>query len=594
MQLSRLYSNEATEFAPIDFRDGLNLIVAEIRIPANRDLDTHNLGKTTLGQLIDYCLLKGKSPKFFLFSHAELFAKHTFFLELALEDGRYLTIARPVDPGSKCSFLVSEASVEDASASPPDAWEHLDVPFDRSKVLLDGYLNFEALKPWGFRKLVGYLVRSQADYLDVFQLGKFSGKHQEWKPFVAHLLGLSADTVLNLYEKREELDRTTGHLHELAREWGEDVADPSVLDALMSVKRKDIEEKQGTLDSLNFESDDSRVSVEMVEDVDARIAALNEERYKLQQLVKRISESLEQDRIVFRPKDAEKLFREAGVELGAQVRRTYEQLIEFNRSITNERRSALEDQARSADARVAEIESDLRDLNVRRARSLEYLRESEALAKYKEVSGELVRLRSDLLNLESRREAASRLTELRREQRSLQDEVSRAVSAVEAEIETESRDDDSRFGQVRAYFNSIINEVLGQNAILAVTLNDSGGVEFKAEFIGASGLATAGDKGTSYRKLLCIAFDLAVLRAYLDQAFPRFVYHDGAFEQLEPRKREKLLGVLHEYASFGLQPIASALDSDLVFVDEGDWRSEVVVLLHDEGPDGRLFKVESW
>jgi len=32
---------------------GLSAVLAEIRIPENRELDTHNLGKTTIGALID-------------------------------------------------------------------------------------------------------------------------------------------------------------------------------------------------------------------------------------------------------------------------------------------------------------------------------------------------------------------------------------------------------------------------------------------------------------------------------------------------------------------------------------------------------------
>jgi uncharacterized protein YydD (DUF2326 family) len=50
MKLSRIYCNKPDLFGPIDFRAGLNVVLAEIRLPANRDKDTHNLGKTTLGR----------------------------------------------------------------------------------------------------------------------------------------------------------------------------------------------------------------------------------------------------------------------------------------------------------------------------------------------------------------------------------------------------------------------------------------------------------------------------------------------------------------------------------------------------------------
>ena len=69
MKLSKLYCNLSDLFGPIDFREGLNVVLAEIRLPKNKDKDTHNLGKTTLGKVIDYCFLAGRDKEFFLFKH---------------------------------------------------------------------------------------------------------------------------------------------------------------------------------------------------------------------------------------------------------------------------------------------------------------------------------------------------------------------------------------------------------------------------------------------------------------------------------------------------------------------------------------------
>lgn len=51
MKPSKLYSNDPVAFAPVEFQSELNVVLAEIRLPENRDRDTHNLGKTTLGRL---------------------------------------------------------------------------------------------------------------------------------------------------------------------------------------------------------------------------------------------------------------------------------------------------------------------------------------------------------------------------------------------------------------------------------------------------------------------------------------------------------------------------------------------------------------
>ena len=106
MKLSRLYSNQPERFEPVDFVSSLNVVVAEIRLPENRDKDTHNLGKTTLGRLLDFAFLAKRDSKFFLFKHIDLFKDFVFFLEVELVDGSYLTIRRGVEEATKVSFKV--------------------------------------------------------------------------------------------------------------------------------------------------------------------------------------------------------------------------------------------------------------------------------------------------------------------------------------------------------------------------------------------------------------------------------------------------------------------------------------------------------
>ncbi len=279
---------------------------------------------------------------------------------------------------------------------------------------------------------------------------------------------------------------------------------------------------------------------------------------------------------------------------GEQIKKDYSQLIAFNRAISKERRDELKRQMKDAQAHAARIGDLLPRLNEERSRKLSFLRDSETLGKFKELSNELTTLRSELLTLEARRSAAARVAELRREYRALEESFVHLQTAVEQEIEEISQSETSRFGKLRSYFNEIVYAVLGQHAILAVSMNSQGGLDFTAEFVGDSGNATSGDRGTSYKKLLCIAFDLAMLRAHLDVPFARFVFHDGALEQLEPRKRQNLIQVLRQYADLGLQPVITALDSDLPEpIDSSGTaiRSEDVILtLHDEGATGRLFR----
>lgn len=128
--------------------------------------------------------------------------------------------------------------------------------------------------------------------------------------------------------------------------------------------------------------------------------------------------------------------------------------------------------------------------------------------------------------------------------------------------------------------------------------NQEGHLEFKVDILDESGNVTSAGMGHTYRKLLCIAFDLAVLRAHLEEEYPRFVYHDGVFESLDDRKKENLLVVLRKYVDLGLQQIITLIDSDLPARTKGSPpvfdQGEIILLLHDEGETGRLFKMKPW
>jgi uncharacterized protein YydD (DUF2326 family) len=96
---------------------------------------------------------------------------------------------------------------------------------------------------------------------------------------------------------------------------------------------------------------------------------------------------------------------------------------------------------------------------------------------------------------------------------------------------------------------------------------------------------------------LFIAFDLAIVRAHLDDKFPRFVYHDGMFEPLDDRKKANLPKVIREYADLGVQPVITLIDSDMPPADEEGRvfnRDEIVLTRHEEGDDGRLFRMRAW
>ena len=597
MKLSRLYTNKPAIFEPVDFTTGLNVVLAEIRLPENRKKDTHNLGKTTLGRLIDFCLLSTRKKQFFLFKHLDRFRDFTFFIELELLDGSLVTVRRSVEEPSKISFKKHLGRGQDYTDLPESNWDHQDVPFDRAKSLLDGLLDLRAVKPWHYRSGLGYLLRGQDDFGDIFHLKKFSGNHDEWKPYLAHLLGFDADLISEHYRKENVLEAKQHDAAVVKRELAE-TDDISKVEGLLLLKQTDAEKKQRFLDSFDFRTQDKEKTKQLVDGIDQEIARLNSERYSLTQNRKKIIASLEDDQIMFDPDEAERLFLEAGVLFQGQIKRDFEQLISFNRAITDERRAYLLEERIEIDAALKKINSELNELGKRRSATLSYLSGTDIFAKYRQLSNEMVTLKAEIKSLERQRDYLLRLQELKKEIRVLTDERDQLQTRIEQDVEQQNSDSKSLFSTIRLYFSEIVEEVIDRKALLSAAPNKDGHLVFEAEILDETGNTTSQGSGFTYKKLLCIAFDMALVRAHLNVRFPRFIFHDGVFESLDDRKKENLLAVIRRYADMGIQHVITLIDSDLptrsmaelpVFDEE-----EVVVRLHDENEQGKLFKMKGW
>jgi uncharacterized protein YydD (DUF2326 family) len=599
MKLSRLYCNKPDLFGPIEFRAGLNVVLAEIRQPKNKDKDTHNLGKTTLGSMIDFCFLAGRDKDFFLFKQEDKFKDFVFLLEIELADATHVTVRRGVNEHTKISFKKHEAAHQDFTELAEADWDHFNLSFDRAREMLDGLLDWRAVAPWDYRKGLGYQLRGQDDYQDVFQLRRFAiGKHKDWKPYVAHILGFNHKLIEEYYSKLEELEDKKAVAQTVQAELGGSVDDLSKIEGILLLKQKESDKKQQLLDAFDFREQDKDQTERLVEGINARVAELNARRYSLTQARRKICVSLEEDQILFKPDQAEKLFKEAGILFSGQIKKDFSQLIAFNRTITEERRGYLQEERAEIDAELRTVAEELDNLGKRRSGVLGFLSSTDMFAKYKQVTDDLVILRADIATLEKQRGFLRRLQELRAEIRALAEICVHLQSQIETDVESRNTDNASLFSVIRVYFSEIVEEVLAHKALLSVSQNANGHLEFRAEFLDDKGKATSADRGHTYQKLLCIAFDLAVLRAHLQDRYPHFVYHDGVFESLDDRKKVNLLKVLRTYAELGVQSVITLIDSDMpprveakvpVFAPD-----EIVLRLHDEGDEGRLFRMKAW
>ena len=596
MKLSRLYSNNGDAFPPIKFNRGLNVVLAKIRNPKNRSLDTHNLGKTTLANLIDFCLLKAKHKDFFLFKHKDLFEDFIFFLELNLADNRFVTIRRSVAEATKISFRYTPESIKDLSSNPEETWDHWKIPFEQSKKLLEAQLSFSVATSWSYRKSLGYALRLQDDYQDVFQLERFAGPHADWKPFLAEIVGLDGTLVKTAYELANKEESVTQKISEIKAQLVGLSDAPDRLEGMILLKSREVDDLSKSLEQFDFQVPDKAISENLVKKIETSISVFNNRRYHLQMSLKSIQQTLEET-IKFDLDSVEKVFSEAQVYFGKQLKHDYSALLGFLSSISQERDGLLREEKNKISSELEEIEKSLESLNTQRVKALDALREVESLAKYKKHTERLVDLRTTLSTLERQRDQMDQLTDLRHQLKDLHQKQEDIVQVIESNIKESTRTE-GIYRQVRLEFGEIVKSVLDRKAVLSSSLNKKGNIEFQTEILNESGTATSADDGHTYKKLLCVAFDVAIFSAYLKQQFLRFVFHDGVFEGLDNRKKSCLLDELRKRCNEGLQQIITVIDSDLPVNDGGNQlqfsNKEIVRLLHDQGKEGRLFRIATW
>ncbi|MFC0561938.1 hypothetical protein [Halalkalibacter alkalisediminis] len=208
MKLSRLYSDNS-RFKNIKFKDGLNIIFGYVQ---DKNVnDPHNLGKSALVQLIDFMLLKEVKKGNYFHNKKKVFKEHTFYLELELNNGEYLTIRRSFNNITRVDMKILDYSTELLES---DEWDYTNLVLNTTSenvtpatTVLNEKLNFDILGDYDYRKLVGYFIRTQNDYSDVFQLIKFSSStDQVWKPFVYELLGFDSDVLFKKYQLNNEIE----------------------------------------------------------------------------------------------------------------------------------------------------------------------------------------------------------------------------------------------------------------------------------------------------------------------------------------------------------------------------------------------------
>lgn len=583
MKLVKIFSNK--NFKNVAFNAHFNVVLATIFDTDNKK-DTHNLGKTSLIHVINFLLLGSFDKKKDLLGN-EIFIGQEFFMELELNNGKYLIIKRTVDLSTKISFKLNDVRLGEFTQ--PEEWDNKDIPFEKSRALLNEYLGFDILTKWDYRKSITYFLRTQQDFLDVYKLNKFQGKHITWKPFVFELLGFNGELIENKLKLEEEAEQNKQKIEILKKEAKVDIKERDKLLGLIDIKDQEKKDAESTIDKFNFFTKDSAISKDIIDNLDFQLQTLNTERYRIGYEISKIEESLRDSTNEIDLTKLKQLYNEVEIHFPESLSKQYEDLEHFNELISKERRKYLSENLNELKAEFKIIGRDISLLEIEKSEKLSFLTEKDTYTKFKSYQKLLSKVEAEIERLKDKVSAIDNSVLIEGKIKDINTKIEAAISELTNAITLRNH------AEINKTFNQIIYDILGTNALISITQNGQGNIEFDASYQNPDDLVSTSEaQGTTYKKILCMAFDLSLLIHYSKNSFFKFVYHDGILEGLDNRIKLRLLEKVKSIcAQYDIQYILSLIDSDIPSLNDGKkyvFDKDVICLeLNDKDDSGKLF-----
>ncbi len=567
MKLSKIYANNSG-FKPIHFVDGLNVIYGDADDTIDLvtgEVQQHNLGKTSLVHLIDFLLLKELKTNDDFVKHKDKFLDWVFFLEIKLNNGKYLTIRRAINSNTKVSFKSHFSENQDFTNE--ENWDHLDLFLNSTKdssnprhIFQTKYLKFDIAKEFKFRSFLAYLLRKQGDYSEVFRIEKFNrGKDIYWKPLLFHLLGFNEKLLEEKYSLDDDIKENENFIKKSSKE--KESEEIYKLKAAIEAKQIEKNEVSQRLDSFDFFEKEQSINFELVKNIETQISELNRREYALNYQIEQIQKSLDSsNKPSLKVEDIQTLFKEVEIFFPNDLTKTYKEVINFSEQITKEREKYLKEELIELQEKKDRVNLELKKLNSKRVSDLSMLQEKDTFIKYKKYQEDLVKLESEIFSYKQKLENAKALEKYQDEIDKNYEQVKKLANKIKEELDKEN----DNFGKIKKIFQEIYRKTFEYTALLIVEPNKNGNVEFKTDVLGQNQDSTAKDKGTTSKRILCASFVLAILINYSQNSFFRFAYHDGILEGWGDNHKIAFINLIREYCKeYNIQYIISLIKSEI-------------------------------
>lgn len=186
-----------------------------------------------------------------------------------------------------------------------------------------------------------------------------------------------------------------------------------------------------------------------------------EVEYKISYEVSRLNQSLEQ-RMHFNLKQIRELFEEINLYFPKQLDKEYEQLIEFNKTIIQERNNYHENILEKKNEQLKDIRDELYSLNIKRKNLLNVVIQDDIFVKYKKYQSELVEIDLVINTLLKKLDDVDIVKSIQANFKKIAKSLTKAIEELQEHMELPN----NKYITIKSFFRKLSKDILNDSAIL--------------------------------------------------------------------------------------------------------------------------------
>lgn len=548
--LKKLYSS-TNLFDPVVFKEGINTILGVYSKKEGATGSLNGIGKSTTIRLIDYLLGSESGKDIFDIENYTFLKDNDAILEFSLDNKDYVIKKVFSEPDSIHLGTTLESL------------EKYTLPEFR-KIMCSIFFREESddlfIENGDFRNLIGFYVKDDLNNAErkspLEFISQFNKKFDTYA-LNLYLMGIKNDAVYkfaNLKDSYDELNKQRKkQIDKLKEDTGKEIEEVSSEMLKIENRIKVFEKSVNEYQFLEAYSNSEQKLIEIANEISTLLHEHNLLSKKLAEYRKSYNYSVEID-----PKYVSQQYNEVKEVFGEIIKKKLEEVIEFRKVISENRRLFLKDKESEIESRLDKIESKISEWEKERSRIYKTLEEKRAFDSLKNTYNNLIEEKAKLQRLSG---------------------IIDGIEGLDQEILNKSKNMDSQVSIIKSQVNScqekileisklffkIIDEVLGRgnsnDAVFSILPN----LNRKNSPISIN-LDVPKSRSLGKRRLGVLVYDLTIfLNSIFNQMkLPKFLIHDGIFHAIDIKPVSNTLNYINNLSKEQkFQYIITANEGDL-------------------------------